>query len=188
MEKPSTVCLSFQNLAFFLSLVYIFFLFSNDIDRLFFFPYYKNEAVWELLVISKLNGTAHIDTSEGVWEDFPVPDRITIKTQGGVGRLSRGISSGAEVIRPNFGDVVVMKVDDLDILMLCQPSRHPEKFVVVQVEFPQVRNIGQTAILHNSDAVEAQPQLRQIKQSFQASCINLGDLVAIQMHFSKRSR
>lgn len=88
---------------------------------------------------------------------------------------------------PNFGDVVVMKVDDLDIFMLCQPSRHSEEFVVVQVELPQMRNISQTAIFHNGDAIEAQTQLRQIRHSFQAGCINFGDLVAIQMQFTDRS-
>jgi len=42
--------------------------------------------------------------------------------------------------------------------MLCQPSRHSEEFVVVQVELPQMRNISQTAIFHNGDAIEAQTQ------------------------------
>lgn len=66
----------------------IFFLFSNNIDRLVVVPHYKNEAVWELLVVPKLNGRAHKDTSEGGWKDLPVPDRVAVKTHGSVGSLS----------------------------------------------------------------------------------------------------
>lgn len=92
VEKASTVHLSFQNLAFFLSFSKYFFLFSNNIDRLVFVPDYKNEAVWELLVVSKLNSRAHMDTYEGGWEDLPVPDRVAIQTYGSIGRLSRLVS------------------------------------------------------------------------------------------------
>ena len=60
-----------------------------------------------------MNGRTHIDTSEGVWKDFPIPDRVAVKTHSRVGSLSRGVSSSAEVILPNCGDVVVVKVDDL---------------------------------------------------------------------------
>lgn len=85
--KASALYLNFQNLAFFL-FQNIFFLFSNNIDRLVFFvPDYKNEAVWELLVVPKLNGRAPEDTSEGVWVDLPIPDRVAIKTHGSVGSL-----------------------------------------------------------------------------------------------------
>lgn len=86
MGKASTVYLNFQNLAFFLKI--FFFLFSNNIDRLVVVPDYKNEAVWELLVVPKLNGRAHKDTSEGGWKDLPVPDRVAVKTHGSVGSLS----------------------------------------------------------------------------------------------------
>lgn len=55
----------------------------------FFVPDYKNEAVWELLVVPKLNGRAPEDTSEGVWVDLPIPDRVAIKTHGSVGSLPR---------------------------------------------------------------------------------------------------
>lgn len=155
---------------------------------LFSLPDYKIEAVWDLLVVSELNGATYIDTSEGVWKDLPVPDRVAVETHGRVGILSRAVCSGAEVVLPDFGDVVVMKVHNLDILMRCQPRRHPEEFVVVQMELPQMRDVGQTAILHNRDAVEAQPQLRQINQSFQAGGVDLGDLVAIQVQFTERHR
>lgn len=91
-----------------------FFLFSNNIDRFFFpSPDYKFEAVWDLLVVSKLNGATYIDTSEGVWKDLPVPDRVAIETHSRVGILSRAVCRWAEVILPDFGDVVVMKIDDL---------------------------------------------------------------------------
>lgn len=85
LEFPESSILSFLFKIF-------FFLFSNNIDRLVFVPDYKNEAVWELLVVSKLNGRAHMDTYEGGWEDLPVPDRVAIQTYGSVGRLSRLVS------------------------------------------------------------------------------------------------
>lgn len=46
----------------------------------------------------------------------------------------------------------------LDVLVLCQPTRHSDELVVVQVEFPQMRSVGQRAIVHGRDAVETQPQ------------------------------
>ena len=79
LEFPESSILSFSK---------YFFLFINNIDRLVFFvPDYKNEAVWELLVVPKLNGRAPEDTSEGVWVNLPIPDRVAIKTHGSVGSL-----------------------------------------------------------------------------------------------------
>lgn len=46
----------------------------------------------------------------------------------------------------------------LEEFMICQTTRYSDKFVVVQVKFPQMRDIGQSAVVHNRDAVEAQTQ------------------------------
>lgn len=69
-----------------------FFLFSFSL------PDYKNEAGWELLVVSELNGRADIDTSEGGWLDLPVLDRVTEKTHSGVRSLLSVVARWAEVI------------------------------------------------------------------------------------------
>lgn len=84
--KASALYLNFQNLAFFL-FQNIFFSFAIILTDWFFVPDYKNEAVWELLVVPKLNGRAPEDTSEGVWVDLPIPDRVAVKTHGSVGSL-----------------------------------------------------------------------------------------------------
>lgn len=42
--------------------------------------------------------------------------------------------------------------------MLCKPTRHFDEFVVIQVEFPQMGSVGQSAIVYSRDAVETQPQ------------------------------
>lgn len=84
--KASALYLNFQNLAFFL-FQNIFFFFAIILTDWFFVPDYKNEAVWELLVVPKLNGRAPEDTSEGVWVDLPIPDRVAVKTHGSVGSL-----------------------------------------------------------------------------------------------------
>lgn len=46
----------------------------------------------------------------------------------------------------------------LDVLMIRQPTRHFDKLVVVQVKFPQMRSVGQRAIVNSRDAVETQSQ------------------------------
>lgn len=81
LEFPESSILSFSK--------YFFFFLAIILTDWFFVPDYKNEAVWELLVVPKLNGRAPEDTSEGVWVDLPIPDRVAIKTHGSVGSLPR---------------------------------------------------------------------------------------------------
>ena len=42
--------------------------------------------------------------------------------------------------------------------MIGQPTRHFDKLVVVQMKFPQMRSVGQRAIVNSRDAVETQSQ------------------------------
>ena len=42
--------------------------------------------------------------------------------------------------------------------MIGQPTRHFDKLVVVQMKFPQMRSVGQRAIVNRRDAVETQSQ------------------------------
>lgn len=42
--------------------------------------------------------------------------------------------------------------------MVGQPTGHFDKLVVVQMKFPQMRSVGQRAIVNSRDAVETQSQ------------------------------
>lgn len=68
---------------------------------------------WELLVVSELNGRAHIDTSEGGGLDLPVLDRVAEETHSRVRSLLSVVARRAEVIGAHYGDVVVVQIDNL---------------------------------------------------------------------------
>ena len=81
-------------------------------------PDSKSEAPSELLVVSELDGRAHVDTSEGGGLDLPVLDRVAEETHTRVRSLFGVVSWWAKIICSNCRNIVVMKVNDLDILVL----------------------------------------------------------------------
>lgn len=67
-----------------------------------------------LPVVAELDGGALVDAAEGDRLDLPVRYRVAEQADAGVHGLLAVESRGAEVFRPNSGDLVDVEVDHLE--------------------------------------------------------------------------